>query len=356
MLFTPLTIGNLKLANRIVVSPMCQYSALNGVMNEWHLQHITQLALSGAGLVMIESTAIEKVGRITHYCTGLYDTKCEFSIKSVMKNVKKIALPTTKFGIQLGHAGRKASTQRPWEGRKFLNDKEYPWQTYAPSPIPFDNNWHVPKEIKSKDFSRIKKAYVKAAIRAVDVGFDLIEIHAAHGYLLHQFLSPISNKRTDNYGGNLENRMRFPLEVFDAIKTVIKNVPIGMRITGTEWEEGGFNIQESIIFANELRELGCNYVCVSSAGNTPNPKIPLKPHYQVHLAEDIKKNVKILTRTVGMITIPKMANDILLNGQADMVALGRAFLTNPRWVWDAANLLGEEIEIPNQYKRRFKKL
>ena len=356
MLFSQINVGNIQLPNRIVVSPMCQYSAHDGLMNDWHLQHLTQMGFSGAGLIMIESTAVEEIGRITNYCVGLYNKDCENSIKTTLDRVRKLSLPSTKFGIQLGHAGRKGSTQRPWEGRLYLKNNESPWETCAPSPIPFDSGWHVPIELTYKDMNRIKEAFVKASVRASKIGFDLIEIHGAHGYLLHQFLSPISNKRQDEYGGSLENRMRFPLEVFQAVKDANKDLPIGMRITGTEWEKGGFEIEDSIIFSSKLNELGCNYVCVSSAGNTPKPNIPLKQHYQVHLSEKIKKNVKILTRTVGMISNPCEAEKILVNNQSDMVALGRAFLTNPRWVWDAANILGVNINIPPQYLRRFTKL
>ena len=356
MLFSPINVGNTELSNRIVVSPMCQYSAHKGLMNNWHLQHLTQMGLSGAGLVMIESTAVEEIGRITNHCIGLYDDDCKNSIKTILDEVKKLSLPSTKFGIQLGHAGRKASTQRPWEGRLYLKKNESPWQTCSPSSIPFDEGWHVPKELSYKDMDRIKHSFVNASLRASQIGFDLIEIHGAHGYLLHQFLSPISNRRQDEYGGSLENRMRFPLEVFLAVKESSKDLPVGMRITGTEWEKGGLEIKDSIIFARKLSNLGCNYVCVSSAGNTPKPNVPVKQHYQVHLSEKIKKNVNILTRTVGMITNPVKANQILVKDKSDMVALGRAFLTNPRWVWDAANTLGVNIDIPSQYLRRFIKL
>ena len=356
MLFTPLLIGKNEISNRIVISPMCQYSALNGLMNDWHFQHLVQMGLSAAGLVMLESTAVEKKGRITNYCLGLYNDDCETSIKSNLENVKKISNNITKFGIQLGHAGRKASTQRPWEGRLFLRKHESPWQTYAPSSIPFDKGWHIPKKMSYDDMKRIKDAFVSAVIRAKRIGFDVIEIHAAHGYLLHQFLSPISNKRKDAYGGCLDNRMLFPLEVIEAIKMISGSTPIGVRITGTEWEKEGFTIYDSIKFSKKLANLGCDYVCVSSGGNTPRPKIPIKPHYQVHLAKKIKHNVDILVRTVGMITKPKSAQKIISDNNADMVAIGRAFLTNPRWVWDAGHVLGVNVNLPKQYERRFKKL
>ena len=356
MLFTPLKVGNIEMSNRVVISPMCQYSAINGLMNDWHFQHLVQFGFSGAGLVMVESTAVEENGRITNYCVGLYNDDCEKSIKTNLERVKNLSYPSVKFGIQLGHAGRKASTQRPWEGRLYLNENENCWQTYAPSPIPFDKGWHIPKELSYSDMDRVKKAFVQAAFRAKRIGFDVIEIHAAHGYLLHQFLSPISNKRNDNYGGCLENRMTFPLEVFQAVKKVVGEMSLGMRITGTDWDSDGFTIDESIIFSKQLSNLGCDYVCVSSGGNTPRPNIPFKPHYQVHLSKKIKKNVDILTRTVGMITKPKAAEKVLQDNCSDMIALGRAFLTNPRWVWDAGNTLGIKIDVPKQYERRFKVL
>ena len=296
MLFSPLLIGNCQISNRIIVSPMCQYSANKGLMNEWHLQHLIQMGLSASGLVMLESTAVEEIGRITHHCLGLYNDDCESSIKSNLQIVKKLSNPLVKFGIQLGHAGRKASSQKPWEGRSYLSKSEKYWETCAPSEIPFDEGWHIPKQMTHSDMNRVKQSFIRAAVRAKRIGFDIIEVHGAHGYLLNQFLSPISNTRKDNYGGCLENRMLFPLEVFEAVKKVTGKTPLGMRITGTEWEANGFTIEDSIVFCKQLLKLGCDYVCVSSGGNTPRPSIPLKPHYQVHLSEKIKRNVEILTR------------------------------------------------------------
>ena len=354
-IFEKIKIKNTEFSNRIVVSPMCQYSAKNGLMNDWHFQHLSQFGFSGAGLVMIESTAVENIGRITHNCTGIYDEDCLSSIKTIMEKVKALSLNKVKFGIQLGHAGRKASTQRPWEGRSYLRHNENPWKTIAPSAIPFDKDWPIPQEMNEDDLQRAKMAFIDATRRSVKAGFDLIEIHAAHGYLLHQFISPLSNQRKDKYGGSLDNRMRFPLEVFEEVVKVSNNLPIGMRITGTEWEENGIEIEDALVFSKQLKNLGCDYVCVSSGGNTPSPKIPVKEHYQVHLSKHIKQNSDILTRTVGMITDPIKANKILENDESDMIAMARAFLSNPRWVWDAADILGAEIETPNQYARRFKK-
>ena len=352
-IFEKIKIKNTEFSNRIVVSPMCQYSAKNGLMNDWHFQHLSQFGFSGAGLVMIESTAVENIGRITQNCTGIYDDECLSSIKTIMEKVKALSLNKVKFGIQLGHAGRKAPTQRPWEGRSALTKSEKPWKTISSSPIPFQETWHVPQEMKLSDIERVKKKFISASLKAVEIGFDLIEIHGTHGYLLHQFLSPISNKRKDKYGGSLENRMRFPLEVFSSVKkTLPKDFPLGMRITGTEWENNGINEDEASIFAKELEKIGCHYVCVSSGGNTPNPKIPLRPHYQVHLAKRIKKDTEMVVRTVGMIKDPFEANNIVINKDADMVAMARAFLSNPRWVWDAAKILNHDIEVPPQYARR----
>jgi len=355
MIFSPIKIGSLEVSNRIVVAPMCQYSAINGVMTDWHTQHLMQLGYSAAGLIMVEATAVEEIGRITHNCVGIYDDKCILSLKKNLQLAKSVAPNKSCFGIQLAHAGRKASTQRPWEGRGALTKADKPWKTICPSPIPFQETWHVPQEMRLSDIERVKKQFISASLKAVEIGFDLIEIHAAHGYLFHQFISPISNQRKDKYGGNLDNRMRFPLEVFEEIAKVSNNLPIGMRITGTEWEENGIEIEDALVFSKQLKNLGCDYVCVSSGGNTPSPKIPVKEHYQVHLSKHIKQNSDILTRTVGMITDPIKANKILENDESDMIAMARAFLSNPRWVWDAADILGAEIETPNQYARRFKK-
>ena len=353
MIFSPIKIANLEISNRIAVAPMCQYSAVDGVMTDWHTQHLMQLGYSAAGLIMIEATAVERVGRITHNCVGIYNDLCEISIKKTLDQARSVSPSGTAFGIQLAHAGRKASTQRPWEGRKSLTNEEEPWITAGASPVPFDIGWHVPETLTEVEMEKIKDKFVEASIRSVKIGFDLIEIHGTHGYLFHQFLSPISNKRDDKYGGNLENRMRFPLDVFSSIKGALpKDFPVGMRITGTEWEKGGINENEAIIFAQELERIGCHYVCVSSGGNTPNPKIPIKPHYQVHLAKTIKENTNMIVRAVGMISDPKKANDIIISQEADMVAMARAFLSNPRWVWDAAKILNHDIKVPPQYARR----
>ena len=332
---------------------MCQYSAINGVMNKWHTQHLMQLGYSAAGLIMVEATAVEEIGRITHNCVGIYDEKCILSLKKNLQLAKSVSPNKSSFGIQLAHAGRKASTQRPWEGRSALTKEENPWNTICPSSIPFHETWHVPQEMELSDIERVKKKFISASLKAVEIGFDLIEIHGTHGYLLHQFLSPISNKRKDKYGGNLENRMRFPLEIFSSVKDVLPEYfPLGMRITGTDWENIGIDENEAVIFAKELEKIGCHYVCVSSGGNTTNPKIPIGPHYQVHLAKKIKKNTKMVVRTVGMIKDPIEANNIIINQDADMVAMARAFLSNPRWVWDAAKILNHNIEVPPQYARR----
>ena len=354
MIFSPIQIANLNVSNRIAVAPMCQYSSVDGAMTDWHTQHLMQLGYSGAGLVMVEATAVERIGRITHHCVGLYNDFCERSIKKTLEQAKSVSQKKTAFGIQLAHAGRKASTQRPWEGRKSLTKEEDPWITMGASSLAFDEGWHIPQFMEYKDLESIKNKFVEASLRAIKIGFDLIEIHGTHGYLFHQFLSPLSNQRSDKYGGSLENRMRYPLEVFSAIKEALpRDFPLGMRITGTEWEKDGIDEKEAIIFAKELQKLGCHYVCVSSGGNTPNPKIPIGPHYQVYLAKIIKQNTKMVVRTVGMITDPMKANQIIMNEEADMVAMARGFLTNPRWVWDAAKILNHDIEVPPQYARRF---
>jgi 2,4-dienoyl-CoA reductase-like NADH-dependent reductase (Old Yellow Enzyme family) len=353
ILFSPLDIGPVRLNNRIAVSPMCQYSATDGRANDWHLMNAMQLAISGAGLIVLEATAVEPGARITHGCLGLYDDATEAALGRVMDSARAVAPQGTRWGIQLGHAGRKASAQRPWEGRGALGEGENPWQTEGPSAIPFHESWHTPREMTRDDIDRVRSAFVSAARRAVKLGFDVIEIHAAHGYLLHQFLSPLSNTRQDEYGGSLENRMRFTLEVAEAVKRVLpSHVALGFRITGTEWLPEGISTDEAVLLADALSNMGVAYACVSSSGNAP-AKIPVGPGYQAHLAAEVKARTQMTTRAVGMIVGAQQAESLLAEGQADFVALARAFLDDPRWVWHAAEALGEldRLSYPPQYER-----
>jgi 2,4-dienoyl-CoA reductase-like NADH-dependent reductase (Old Yellow Enzyme family) len=351
-LFDPLTLGPVTLPNRVVVSPMCQYSAHDGSANDWHLQHLMQLALGRAGLVMVEATAVERAGRITHGCLGLYSDANETALARVLKAAMSVATPDTKFGIQIAHAGRKGSAERPWEGGRALGPDKNPWQTFAPSAIPFAPDWHTPEALDAAGLERVKAAFIQAVERAVRVGFDAIELHIAHGYLLHQFTSPLSNTRTDGYGGALENRMRFPLEVARAVRGVVpKSLMLGARITGSDWVEGGWTPDNAVAFAKGLKASGFDYACVSSGGLVATAKIPLGPNYQVPFAAKVRAEAGIATRAVGLIVEPAQAEAIVSSGQADCVALARGILDDPRWVWHAAERLGATVSYPPQYDR-----
>jgi 2,4-dienoyl-CoA reductase-like NADH-dependent reductase (Old Yellow Enzyme family) len=352
-LFSLTTVGPITLPNRIVVSPMCQYSADDGCANDWHLMHLMQLAISGAGLIVLEATAVERQARITHGCLGLYSDANEAALARVMDAARRVAPPQTRWGIQINHAGRKASAQRPWEGRAALGPLEDPWPTEGPSAIAAGEHWPTPKEMTHADMTRVRDSFVAATRRALRLGFDVIEIHAAHGYLMHQFLSPLANQRTDQYGGSLDNRMRFPLEVATAVREVIPaKVCLGLRITGSDWTPGGIEVVETIAFANALKARGADYVCVTTGG-VVNARIAVQPGYQVPFAAEVKANVGLHTRAVGMIADAQQAEAIIASGQADTVALGRAFLDDPRWVWHAAHTLGvaDSISYPPQYER-----
>ena len=352
-LFTPIRLGPLELPNRIVVAPMCQYSADDGCANPvWHRQHWAQFAMSGAGLVVVEATGVERIGRITHTCLGLYSDACEAAMARELSAVRRLALPGTHFGIQLAHAGRKASAQRPWEGSKPLGPNEDPWPTVAPSAIPFDAGWHTPAALDDAGLARVRDAFVAAARRAVAIGFDEVELHMAHGYLLHEFLSPICNRRSDRYGGSLENRLRFPLDVARAVRAAVPDrVALGARITGTDWVDGGWTVEDAIVLASELHSIGVDFACVSSGGARGGIAVPVEPGYQVPLAARVRQGSGLATRAVGMIVDAQQADRIVAAGQADQVAIARALLDNPRWVWHAADRLGAKISYPPQYAR-----
>jgi len=349
-LFTPIQLGGVTLPNRIVVSPMCQYSAVDGTMTDWHLIHLGSMAVSGAGLTMVEATGVTLEGRISHGCTGLYSDENEAAMKRVVDAYRRIS--RSPIGVQIGHAGRKASSQVPWQGGKPLSAAESAWPTLAPSAIPFGEGWHVPRAAEADDMRRLTDAFASAAARAARAGFDIAELHAAHGYLLHQFLSPLSNTRGDDWGGSREKRMRLPLEVARAVReTWPKDRALGARISGNDWMEGGAGPEDAIAFARELKALGYHYVCVSSGAMVPQARIPIGPGYQVGLAAQVKKAVPIAVRAVGLIAQPDQAEAIVASGQADMVALARGMLDNPRWVWHAAEHFGVKIDYPPQYAR-----
>ena len=351
-LFTPIEIGGLTLRNRIAISPMCQYSAADGSATDWHTHHWMSLAMSGAGMVTIEATGVERRGRITHGCLGLYSDENEAAAKRTLDAARRVAPAGTLFGIQLAHAGRKASVKYPWEGGKSLTQTEDAWQTVAPSAIPFDEGWHVPEALDHDGIAQITEAFVHAAKRAERAGFDFVEIHGAHGYLMHEFLSPFSNKRDDEYGGSLENRMRLIFDVARAVRAALPSrMMMGTRLSGTEWVEGGFSIDEAVVVARALKEAGVAYICASSGGNYAKAQVPVAPLYQVHLAERLRREAGIPTRAVGMITEPDEAEAIVAEGKADLVALARAVLADPRWPWRAAAALGAPFETPPQYAR-----
>jgi NADPH2 dehydrogenase len=350
VLFAPLRLAALELDNRIVVSPMCQYSADDGCASDWHLTHLGMLANSGAALVVVEATGVERSGRITHGCLGLYSDACEAALERVVAHCRRIG--TARLGIQLAHAGRKASSRRPWEGGLGLRDHEDPWPTIAPSALAFGPDWRPPRAMTDTDGARVVAAFTAAARRALRLGFDAIEIHAAHGYLLHSFLSPISNQRTDRYGGSLEARMRFPLEVVAAVRAVVpRSTPLGARITGSDWKDGGLGVADAVAFAAALKAHGLDYVCVSSGGITADARNPTGLGYNVELAAQVRSAASIPTRAVGLIVRPEHAEAILAEGKADMVALARAMLDDPRWGWHAAQAFQAEVQRPSQYQR-----
>jgi 2,4-dienoyl-CoA reductase-like NADH-dependent reductase (Old Yellow Enzyme family) len=349
-LFTPIALRGLTLPNRIVVAPMCQYSAIDGSATDWHIMHLGSFAVAGPGLVMIEATGVEAAGRITPGCTGLYSDENEAAMKRAIDACR--AYGKAPIGIQLAHAGRKASCHVPWEGGTPLAADKGAWQTIGPSAIPFDEGWHTPKALDRAGMDKVKAAFVQAAKRSERLGLDLIEMHSAHGYLMHQFLSPFSNHRTDEYGGSLENRMRFPLEVATALRAAWPaEKPFGVRISASEWMEGGFSLDEAVIYCRALKALGCDYICVSSGGNAAKARIPFAANYQVPFAARIRREAGIATRAVGLIADPHQAEAILTEGEADMVALARGFLDDPHWVWHAAEALGAEAAYPPQYLR-----
>lgn len=349
-LFSTVSLGELTLDNRVVIAPMCQYSAEAGNATAWHRIHLGQLAFSGAGLMIIEATAVEDIGRISPGDLGLWNDDNEAALKTVLEDVRRYS--SIPIGIQLGHAGRKASCAVPWEGGNQIAPEAGGWQTVAPSALSYSADEVKPVAMNTDDLARVKQAFVDSALRAVRLGIQLIEVHAAHGYLLHQFLSPLSNQRSDEYGGSLENRMRFPLEVFKAVRDAVPaSVPVGVRISATDWVEGGWEINQSIAFSRELEALNSAYIHVSSGGLSEDQKISVGPNYQVPFARDIREQVSIPVIAVGLITEPQQAEDLLQQGEADLVALARGILYDPRWPWHAAAALDGKVQVPPQYLR-----
>jgi 2,4-dienoyl-CoA reductase-like NADH-dependent reductase (Old Yellow Enzyme family) len=349
-LFSPFALGTLTLKNRIVIAPMCQYSADNGDATDWHLIHLGHLALSGAALLILEATAVEPEGRISPGDLGLWSDQNEAALGRVLQAVRRYS--DMPIGIQLAHAGRKGSSHVPWRGGQLIPVSEGGWVPCAPSALPHAAHEPAPAALDLAGLKRIRQAFADAAVRAHRLGIALIELHAAHGYLLHQFLSPLANRRDDAYGGSLENRMRFPLEVFDAIRAAVPaELPVGVRISGTDWVEGGWDIEQSAAFGLALRERGCAFVHLTSGGVSPLQQIPLAPNYQVPLAAAMREKTSLPTMAVGLITEAQQAEAILQEGQADLVALARGMLFDPRWPWHAAAELEAQVDVPPQYWR-----
>jgi 2,4-dienoyl-CoA reductase-like NADH-dependent reductase (Old Yellow Enzyme family) len=349
-LFSPYEIGGLSLANRIVIAPMCQYSAQDGCTTDWHTIHLGHLALSGAALLFIEATAVEPEGRISPFDVGLWSDETEAALTRTLAAIASQS--DMPIGIQLAHAGRKAGTAQPWKGGGQLAHADGGWGRVAPSAIAFEGHSEAPAALTTSDIARLVEAFAASAKRAVRAGFAAIELHGAHGYLMHQFLSPIANRREDDYGGSLGNRMRFPLAVLDAVRAVVPaGYPVGFRISGTDWIEGGWDIEQTIAFAAATKAHGADFIDVSGGGISTAQKIPLGPSYQVPLARAVKHATGLPTMAVGLITEADQAEAIIGTGDADMVALARGMLFDPRWPWRAAAQLGATVKAPNQYLR-----
>lgn len=351
-LLEPLRLRGTTLRNRIVVSPMCMYSAVEGVATAWHHVHLGSLACSGAGLVIVEATAVEARGRITPNCLGLWNDDCERALARVVATVREVA-PQAAIGIQLGHAGRKASHAHPWApARGPVSSEDGGWATVGASANSYENIAPPAAELGSRDLGEVRAAFGDAAARAVRIGFDLVEMHAAHGYLLSSFLSPLSNQRTDAYGGSRENRMRFPLECFDAMRAAMPDeMPLIVRFSGTDWRDdlGGWSTDDSVAFARELEVRGCDAVDISTGGNA-KAEIPVGPGFQVPYAAAVKRGVEAMpVIAVGELHDPVLAEKILQDGDADAIAIGKEFLRDPRWPWRAAKTLGGRIDVVDQY-------
>ena len=349
-LFSSIKLGPQALSNRIMISPMCQYSADDGSANNWHITHLGSLAISGAGLLFVEATSVSPEGRITPGCLGLYNDANQAALKKVVDAIRDIS--PIKLAIQLGHAGRKASSQRPWEGGALIPVAEGGWQTVGPSALPHKPEEAAPKAMSEEDIAKLIADFVSSTKRAKALGFDVIEVHLAHGYLLHEFLSPLANQRADTYGGSLENRMRLPLQIFEAVRNAAgPDIAVGARLSATDWVEGGWDIEQSVELSKRLQTLGADFLDISSGGVSPLQKITISPGYQVALAARVKEAVTIPVVAVGLITEPAQAEEILQKNQADIIALARAFLVDPRWPWRAAAALGGIVAAPKQFYR-----
>jgi 2,4-dienoyl-CoA reductase-like NADH-dependent reductase (Old Yellow Enzyme family) len=349
-LFFSLKIRSIELKNRIAVSPMCQYSSVNGFPNDWHLVHLGSRAVGGAGLIFTEATAVSPEGRISPDDAGIWNDDQANAYKRITSFIKS---QNSVPGIQLAHAGRKASTYSPWKGSGKVAVENGGWQTIAPSAIPFADNFPHPKEMDDNDIKLVIDQFKEAALRSIEAGFKVIELHFAHGYLVHEFCSPISNQRTDKYGGSLENRCSLAVEITKSVREIIPDgTPLFVRISSSDWVEGGWDIDQSVQLTKWLKEVGVDLIDCSSGGNVPNAKIPASPGYQIPFAEKIKNEVGILTGGVGLITTAEQAEEIISSGRADIVLLAREMLRDPYWALHSAKKLNVDLtDWPNQYLR-----
>jgi 2,4-dienoyl-CoA reductase-like NADH-dependent reductase (Old Yellow Enzyme family) len=349
-LFSPLKIRSLELKNRVAVSPMCQYSCVDGVMNDWHLVHLGSRAVGGAGLIFTEATAVSPEGRISPDDAGIWNDEQVETLKRITSFIKS---QNSVPGIQLAHAGRKASTFSPWKGNGEVKSENGGWKTLAPSQIPFTDDYPNPKEMTLSDIKLVVNQFKSAAQRSIDAGFEVIELHFAHGYLVHEFLSPFSNHRKDNYGGNFDNRCRIAIEIAKSVREIIpQKTPLFARISSTDWVEGGWDIDQSIKLSIWLKEAGVDLIDCSSGGNVLKAKIPIGPGYQIPFAQQIKKEANILTGGVGLITTAEQAEEIIKSEQADIVLLAREMLRDPHWALHAAKKLNVNLtDYPKQYLR-----
>jgi len=349
VLFSPFRLREIEFKNRIFVSPMCQYSSQDGLPTDWHMVHLGSRAVGGSALVMVEATAISPEGRISPWDSGLWSVRHANAFQRITDFIKSQgAVP----GIQLAHAGRKASVDVPWRGDRPLGEDEGGWQPIAPSPIPFSEGSPVPREMSGADMADVVSQFAAAAGRSLEAGFEVLEIHMAHGYLLHEFLSPLSNQRSDEYGGSFENRIRLPLMVAKAVRAFWPpRLPVFVRISCTDWVEGGWDLAQSIEFARNLKELGVDLIDCSSGALVPNAKIPAGPGFQVPFAESVRKGADIATGAVGFLTQPFQAEQIVATGQADAVLFAREMLRDPYWPLSAARALHADITWPEQYQR-----
>jgi len=350
-LFDLLSLRDVTLRNRIVVSPMCQYSADEGRATDWHLVHWGQMLQSGAGMFCIEATAVTPEGRITPGCLGLWDGATERALGERLARARRQA-PAMPVALQLAHAGRKGSSARPWEGGALIPAEAGGWTPLAPSAVAYADDEAAPLALDAAGLVRLVAAFADAARRGVAIGIDALELHMAHGYLLHEFLSPLANRRDDAYGGSFDHRIRFPLAVFDAVRAAWPaNRPLGVRVSATDWVDGGWTLEETIDLARRLKAGGADWIDVSSGGVSPKQKIVLGPGYQVPFAREVRRATGMTTMAVGLITEPRQADEIINAGDADMVALARALLWDPRWPWHAAAALGGTVNGPQPYWR-----